>query len=308
MKKVFLTGSTGFVGSFVLRELLCEGYEVATLIRPTSDVSRINGELCSVNIINGDFNNLEAIYHNLKTFAPEVVVHLAWQGVKAADRNSSCQIENINASVGIFKLTQKLGCTMFLGMGSQAEYGPVSGRLGEDSPVRPTTLYGASKLSTCLLLDRLANQSNIRFAWLRLFSSYGPGDDPSWMIQYVARTLLQGGRPALTAAQQLWDYIHVKDVAKAVVATIDNQSSGIFNLGSGQTRKLENIIELIRDYIDPNLSLGFGEVQYRPDQVMHLEANITRLQLATNWCPTIPLELGLREVVDWLKMFGCRNQ
>ncbi|MBL7372666.1 NAD-dependent epimerase/dehydratase family protein, partial [Escherichia coli] len=109
----------------------------------------------------------------------------------------------------------------FVGMGSQAEYGPVSARLDETVPTRPTTVYGAAKLSTALMLERLAEADGLSFAWLRLFSSYGPKDDLSWLIPYMARRLLAGERPALTPGEQIWDYIYVEDAAAAVAAALD---------------------------------------------------------------------------------------
>jgi nucleoside-diphosphate-sugar epimerase len=195
-------------------------------------------------------------------------------------------------------MTAALGCHRFVGLGSQAEYGPQTGRIREDCPTRPTTLYGAAKLATCLMLERAAASSGRGFAWLRLFSTYGPGDDPSWMIPYLIRCLLARERPSLTAAEQVWDYLHVDDAAAAVVAVMDMDAVGVFNLGSGRASPLRDIVTFIRDCIDPALPLGLGEVPYRADQVMHLEADVSALHAATGWAPSVPLQDGLRAVVD----------
>ena len=107
-------------------------------------------------------------------------------------------------------------------------------------------------------------------------------------------------RPKLTAAEQLWDYIYIEDVASAIRAVLDsNDAEGVFNLGSGQAYRLKTIIEKIRDLIDSKLPLGFGEVQYRPDQVMHLQADISRLNKATNWSPKFDLDKAIKETVAW---------
>jgi nucleoside-diphosphate-sugar epimerase len=82
---------------------------------------------------------------------------------------------------------------------------------------------------------------------------------------------------------------------------MNSRAHGVFNLGSGVAHKLADIVTTLRDLIDPSLPLGFGEVPYRQDQVMYLEADITRLTAATGWTPRVPLEVGLREVVDWLR-------
>src|ERR1019366_4311588 len=106
-------------------------------------------------------------------------------------------------------------------------------------------------------------------------------------------------RPKLTRGEQMWDYLHVDDVASAVVATFDSDARGVFNLGSGRALRLRAIVKMIRDAIDPALPLGFGDVAYRPDQVMHLEADVSALRSATGWRPAIPLEEGIAGTVAW---------
>jgi len=171
------------------------------------------------------------------------------------------------------------------------------GKLHEQTPTRPTTVYGAAKLATYLVLERIAATSGRPFAWLRLFSSYGEDDDPSWLLPYLTRCLLARQRPAVTAAEQRWDYIHVDDVARAMIAAMDERALGVFNLGSGQALPLREIICMLRDLVDPCLKVGFGDVPYRPDQVMHLEADITALRDATGWAPQVALVDGLRRLV-----------
>ena len=196
-----------------------------------------------------------------------------------------------------------VGVDYFLGLGSQAEYGPQQGKIQETSPTQPTNCYGAAKLAAGVVLARTSTASQRKLAWLRLFSSYGPGDDPNWLIPYLIRTLLDGKTPKVTHAAQLWDYIHVDDVAHAIICTLNAQACGIFNLGSGRAQSLRTTIEYIRDLIDPQIQIAFGEVPYRPDQVMHLEADITALTSTTGWIPKISMEDGLSSLVNY-----CRNK
>src|SRR5205823_6272032 len=112
---------------------------------------------------------------------------------------------------------------------------PQSARIDERCPPVPTTLYGAVKLSVSLLGRQLAAQAGMEFVWLRLFSSYGPMDDPGWLIPSVTLRLLGRERPDLTAGTQKWDYLFVEDAAGAVVeAATAPTLDGVFNLGSGR--------------------------------------------------------------------------
>jgi UDP-glucose 4-epimerase len=299
MNKILVTGATGFVGARVVRQLVAQGREVALLIRPSSNTRRIGDLLEHCTIIRGDLAQLGAARDELVHFSPNSVLHLAWEGVKGADRNSPVQLKNVRSSIALYELMQSLGCDNFVGLGSQAEYGLLSGSIAEDAPTRPTTAYGAGKLATGLVLERAAAASGRKFAWLRLFSSYGPDDDPSWLIPYLIGCLLDGEKPSLTMAEQVWDYLYVDDVAAGVIAALDAGARGFFNLGSGQARPLREIVTMIRDLIDPSLALGFGEVPYRSDQVMHLEADVSALAAATGWGPRVTLESGLAATVSW---------
>jgi nucleoside-diphosphate-sugar epimerase len=300
--KVLLTGASGFVGSYVLRQLVGKGVEVAALVRRPQDAWRIRDELARVQVLREGLEDADALRPAIEACKPTHVVHLAWSGVLGRNRNDASQHVNVCQSMRLLEIALGSGVRHFVGLGSQAEYGPCQARIDESTPTAPTTMYGAAKLATCLMAGRLCEVSEARFAWLRLFSSYGPQDSPEWMVPYLALKLLHRERPAVTAAEQLWDYVFVEDAAAAIVAAaMTDGAGGVFNLGSGTAPRLRDIIEKVRDAIDPALPVGFGEVPYRPDQVMHLEADITRLTAATGWRPRTPLDEGIRRTVDWYR-------
>ncbi len=297
-QRVLITGAGGFLGARVARQLVEQGRDVALVLRETTDTWRINDLLPRCTVIKGDLRAVEALRCPMREFAPQAVLHLAWEGIKGGDRNSPAHFHNVQSALQLYELAHALGVRQFLGLGSQAEYGPAQGRISEADAPKPTNMYGAAKLATAVFLERAAAAQGVAFSWLRLFSSYGPGDDPAWLLPYLVDSLLDGKRPALTAAEQVWDYLHIDDAASGVVAALDAESRGIFNLGSGVAVQLRSIIELIRDTIDPGLPLGFGEVPYRGDQVMHLEADIRALTAASGWQPRIDLHQGLRGLVE----------
>ena len=300
--RIFITGGSGFVGSEVVRQLVEDGREVMLLVRSMNSCERLQSLLGKVEIVNGSLHELGYVSKQIRKFQPQAILHLAWEGVKNMDRNSPIQIANISNTMNLFYLATELECSSFVALGSQAEYGVAPGKLSESALTNPTTLYGAAKLATCNLLKSAASVSlkkSPAVSWLRLFSSYGNGDDPSWLLPYLTNTLLSGNRPSVTLAEQQWDYIHVEDVARAIIAVMDASVSGVFNLGSGKSSQLRQIILTLRDLINPNLDIGFGEVNYRPDQVMHLEADIQALTSATGWIPSIPIEEGLSRLVTW---------
>ena len=306
--KVAVSGATGFVGSHVLAHLLRKpDWDVGVLVRQSSDTWRIRDLLGRATILRADLDDREGVRGALAAFRPETVVHLAWGGVPGRNRNDVEQVDNIGRSIGLLTAAHEAEAAGFIGLGSQEEYSRCDGAIGEETPVRPTTLYGIAKLSTCLLAERLCGTYEMRFAWLRLFATYGPKEDPAWLIPSVILSLLRRQRPALTDGSQQLDYLYVADVAEAVESVIRSPAAaGVFNVGAGRAEPVRRIVERIRDRIDPSLALGFGEVPHRPDQAMHLEADVQRLARGTGWAPRTSLEEGLDRTVEWYREHAGR--
>ena len=304
--RVFVTGATGFVGSHLTKLLVKRGATVAVLLRPGSETWRIANVLPYITQIEGDMLALQEAQNRILDFAPDTILHLAWYGVSNRYRNDEAQINNnLASSLALLRLALKSGCQTWVGLGSQAEYGPQNIIMDENAPTHPTTLYGTLKLCVYLLGRQLATGSGMRFAWLRLFSAYGPKDNESWMIPYLIKSLQRGERPSLTLGEQKWDYLYVGDAAEAIyrVATTP-EANGAFNLGSGEVSTIRNVAERIREMINPSLPLGFGDMPYLSDQVMHLQADITKLKRATGWSPQTGLEEGLKRTIAWYMRTG----
>jgi nucleoside-diphosphate-sugar epimerase len=297
-----VTGATGHIGSHLARFLLGENAEVAALIRPNSQPWRIEDVLSHLHVITGDLSSIENAGTAIREFKPEVVFHLAWYGVHRDLRNDASQLgQNLCGSIELLRLAYESGCRRWIGLGSQAEYGIHDQILTEDLRTLPTDYYGRAKLYVCLLAQKLCEKWEIDFAWLRLTASYGPMDEANRLIPSVILSLLRGNRIALTSGEQWWDYVYVEDAIKAVwKVAITPDAQGIFNLASGNACSIRSIVEHVRDMINPHLPLGFGEVPYGADQIMHLQADISRLR-AIGWSPEIDIDEGLRRTVDWFK-------
>jgi len=300
MKRAFVTGASGFLGAALVQRLIAEGVSVAVLQRGKEPGRRLHAWLDRVEILAAPQNSPESLRAGLLRWRPDTVFHLGWGGVGGSQRNDALvQCANVENAVQLATLCVKCGVEHFLGVGSQAEYGPRAEEIFETQCPSPTTMYGAAKLSAGILTERLCELGGVKHSWLRLFSAYGPDDNPDWMIPSLIRHLGKGLRPALTQGEQLWDYLYVDDAAAAFAAVAKARISGLYNLGSGAAIPLRGVIEQIRDSINPALELGFGEIPYRPDQVMHLQANIDKLKAGAAWAPATPLQTGLSATIEW---------
>ncbi|MFT4116885.1 NAD-dependent epimerase/dehydratase family protein [Bradyrhizobium sp.] len=296
--RIFVTGATGFLGSYVAENLLAQGHDVAVLLRPGTRPWRLAAILDRLDIIEGAFDEPATIGTALRSFAPDAVVHMAWRGVDNRERNSADQARNIVDAVELADLSADAGATIFIGAGSQAEYGPYDRAISESDVPRPTTLYGIAKLASGLMTERRCAERKLRFVWLRIFSTYGPKDGESWLIPSLIRTLRANGHMKLTACEQRWGFLHARDAAAAVSLALANPAAhGTYNLGSPDAPQLRDTVRRVHDLVGAG-ELGIGEVPYRPDQVMVLAADMRRLE-ALGWRPAIGLDEGLRETVAW---------
>ena len=300
--RLLLTGATGFVGAKCLELALADGHAVAATVRPQSPARRLAPFAGRYERLTLELTDRPALTAALSSFRPDAIVHLAWSGVANAARFELTQItENIDAACALVEAGAGAGCKAFIGTGSQGEYGAGSTML-EDSLPEPTTLYGAAKVSALYLTRQLAVQNSMRHVWLRLFSTYGPDDNEGWLIPTLITKMLRGERPQTTLGTQFWDWLYVDDVARGVLAAATSPTAqGVFNLGSGEAVQVRRAIETIRDLAAPDMELVFGEIPFRPDQVMHMQANIERLKAATGWAPQVPFAAGIARTVAWYR-------
>ena len=286
--RLFITGASGFVGAATLSAALEAGHEVAAPVRPGSPAPRLEDMEGRYRRLPLDLRDTANIAAAMAEFRPDAVFHLAWWGVANSARFDRRQVtDNIETACALTEAAAASGAKAFVGVGSQGEYGADS-TMAEDALPRPTSLYGAAKVATLFLTRQLAEQAGLRHAWLRLFSVYGPGDNDAWLIPMLIGEMLGGRRPRTTLGTQYWDWLYVDDVARAILAVaVTPAAAGVFNLGSGHPVQVRSVIERIRDLAAPGMVLRFGEISFRPDQVMHMQADISRLTAATGWTPRV---------------------
>lgn len=297
--RVFVTGASGFLGSYLVADLVNHGHEVAALVRQGSSTSRLQGLLSRITVVYGSLDDQSDLASALRQLQPEAVAHLAWRGVANSERNNPDQARNIVDATNLVKLAADAGATVFVGAGSQAEYGPYSRAIAPDDATNPTTVYGMAKLAAGRMVMKIAEDRGMRSAWLRIFSTYGAKDSEHWLIPSFILALAKGEKMQLTRGEQRWGFLHARDAAAALRLAITRpDGKGFFNLGHPDAPLLRDTLTKLRDLVNPSCDLAFGDIPYRHDQVMILQADIHRLE-QLGWAPSVDLEEGLRETVNW---------
>lgn len=298
-----VTGPTGAIGIALCEKLLRENVTVYAVCRPGSSRIKDLPKAAALHVVECDAKELATLPQKMEGVSVDAFFHFAWAHTIGQGRNDMpAQIENIQSTIDAVRSAKALGCQVFLGAGSQAEYGRVEGLLKSDTPAFPENGYGMAKLCAGQMSRVEAKALDLDHVWVRILSVYGPHDGPMTMISGTIRKLLAGERPALTAGIQRWDYLYAGDAADAFyLAACHGRNGAVYPLGSGQAMPLKDYIIQMRDAIDPALPLGLGEVPYGPLQVMHLQADISALQADTGFVPKTPFAEGIRRTMDWVK-------
>jgi nucleoside-diphosphate-sugar epimerase len=295
--KIFVTGGTGFIGSHLIRALMADGHEVLALRRKTSNLSGCADFEKQVTWVNQDSSvwTLSVIEEK-----PVVIIHAAWGGVTAAERADwKLQTTNLTLFADLLQISANVDLTQFIAFGSQAEYGPINGRINEEHPCRPDTAYGTAKLAALALLEGFAREKKLAYVWLRLFSIYGPGERESWFIPNLIRQLRLGQSPQLSGCEQQYDYLHVHDLAAALLVVLRHpKESGVFNLSSNASLPLKQVVQLIKEYTGCHTEPAFGALPYRPGQSMCMEGDSSRFYQTFSFQPRIRLADGLLQLVQ----------
>lgn len=303
MEKVILTGGTGMLGLALIQLFIQKKIEVLVIVRPGSKRRNAIPVSDYVKVIECDLLNLSKVKGQIKDNY-DAFFHFAWDGTFGESRNDmQLQNQNIKAALDAVELAKAAGCTTFLGAGSQAEYGRVDGiKLGPDTPTKPETGYGIGKLCAGQMTRILCQQMGMKHIWVRILSTYGPHDGLHTMVMSGIIKMLNQERPQYTKGEQMWDYLYCEDAARAFYLAAEQGIDGsVYCIGSGQVRPLAEYITVIRDTIDPDIEIGFGEVPYYDKQVMYLCADIENLQRDTGFQPEISFEEGIRRTVQWYK-------
>ncbi len=302
MKRIVVTGATSMIGVALIEECLRHDIEIYAVVRSSSGKAgrlplseKIHLTDCSLE----DLSDLPGrIPGGCDTF-----YHIAWGNTgEARNKSTELQSRNIFYTLQAVRAAAELGCRRFIGAGSQAEYGPMDvEKISPDSPVNPSTPYGASKLAAGHLAGMLCRELGMECIWPRIFSVYGKYEKETTMVASGLRKMLAGEPTEFTPAMQRWDYLYSRDAGRAFYLIGEKGKGGsVYCVGSGQARPLKEYIEEMAALTGAGKP-GIGAKPYPPGAVMNLCADIGTLTGDTGFIPEYTFEQGIRETIEWIK-------
>ncbi|MBQ5345073.1 MAG: NAD(P)-dependent oxidoreductase [Acidaminococcaceae bacterium] len=307
MKTAVITGATGTIGRALIDVCIEAGYEVMAIVHRNSlrvlDLENI--EHCHVLNLNlAEYNNaLEEIQkQNIVLGDYAFFFHLAWMAPFGKDReNLPLQLQNVQDSLAAVHFAKALGCSVFIGAGSQAEYGRVEGKLAPDTPTFPETGYGIAKLSAGQMTRLACEQVGLKHIWTRILSVYGPYDREQTLISTAINDMMNNKETSFTPCNQIWDYIYSKDASRAMLLAAQKGKHGdVYVIGSGEAHPLKEYIQKIAEITGYKKEIGFGKRLYNEKQVMYLQADIKQLQ-EIGFEVKVPFEDGIKRIIAMKK-------
>ena len=299
MSRVLLTGATGFIGRHAVAPLVAAGHDLHAV---TSRKNRPEGD--GVTWHEADLLASADVVAELE---PELLVHLAWYVEPGRFWTAPENVRWLEASLRMLRAFADRGGRRAVIAGTSAEYdwrSPAE-RLDERlTPLRPATLYGASKHALHSVAERLAEQAGFELAWGRIFFVYGPGEPPGRLVPSVGAALLAGEPVPTTSGEQVRDFMHVEDVAAAFAALADSEVTGPVNVASGEAVTVRAIVEELAAAAGRPELPRHGALPDREGDPPRLVADVARLRDEVGFSPRIGLAKGLRETLDWLRSGG----
>lgn len=291
-------GASGFIGSWVARVLAARGESTTVLVRPSSDLWRLDG-VSGLTIVAAPESNWSQAIADIR---PTAIVSLDWSGVAGANRNDDSQWSNLDRQREVLTVAAASGTRRFVGVGSQAEYGPKSQPITEDLPANPVTGYGEAKLAAMQASREFCAANGIEWVWARIFSVYGPLDNGHWLLPLVADALRAGRDIELTTGEQQWSYLYALDAGSALATLATHpDAAGIVNVGNPSAPRLRDTLETFASHYSGTSDgrLLFGARPFEPNPVMRLEPAMARLE-ALGWAVGVGMDEGLAATMSWL--------
>jgi nucleoside-diphosphate-sugar epimerase len=303
-KRVLLTGAAGFVGASLSRRLVRDGHAVTAVLRPGGSRWRLEDLGAELSTAEVELADPEAVAALLRACRAEWVFHLAAHGAYSWQEDFGQIVEsNLVATHNLLTAAAESGCAAFVHAGSSSEYGYKDHPPAETERVEPNSVYAVTKAAATMLCAHVGRERGLRTTTLRLYSVYGPWEEPGRFIPTLIASGLRGGLPPLVSPETSRDFVYVDDVHEAFLraASSDTPPGAIYNIGSGRQSTVRAIVDLAVEQLQIRQSPEWGTLPQRRWDTKTWVADNTAARQELGWEPATSLHDGFAATVAWLK-------
>jgi len=278
--KILVTGATGFIGNYVIQELLRHGHTIIA-----TSAHKENAKLApwynQVKYIAFDLSLFDSSVNYQHFFDnPNMVIHLAWEGLP--DYKSLHHVKaNLPGHVAFLNNLVENGLKDFTITGTCLEYGMQEGKLDEEMETLPSTAYAVAKDNLRKFLQELQQQQkSFTLKWIRLFYMYGKGQNPNSLLSQLKTALAKKDKEFnMSGGEQVRDFLPVEKVAEYIVKTaLQNKFTGIINCCSGQPVTVKQFVNNYLQHKKQTIKLNLGHYPYSDYEPMAFWGDATKLK------------------------------
>jgi len=303
VRRVLITGANGFVGANLARRMLERGHRVHCLLRPDRAGWRLRDIADALTVHAVDLTDAAALDAVVREVRPHWVLHLAAYGAYASQTDAArCVRTNVEGTVQLVDAAARSGVERLVHSGSSSEYGIVDHAPGEEEPLAPNSLYAVTKAAATAYVRHVARTGALHTTTLRLYSVYGPYEEPTRLIPTLIVRGLEGRYPPLVSPRTARDFVYVEDVSTAFEAALlaPTAAGGIYNVGSGVQTTLEKAVDVSRAAFAIAAEPRWSSMPARGWDTDTWVANTARTQAELGWHATTPFEAGFARTHRWL--------
>jgi len=301
-----VTGAAGFIGCSVVRRLLARGAEVHLLLRPDAATWRL-ADIGDVRVHHVDLPDAAAVQAVVRESAPAAVVHLATHGAYESQADNQRILKsNILGSLNIMEASLGAGVRVFVNLGSSSEYGVKQEAMRESDRLEPNSVYAVAKAAQTHLATLMAAKGRMSAITFRLFSVYGPWEEPDRLIPTVIRRARAGLPLEMASPDTARDFVYVDDVVDALVdfGRLQDLNGQIFNLGSGVQSTLRDVVDLVLSVARSRSEVRWGAMPARRWDTNCWQADISKARSDLGWEPRHTLREGIVRMATWMESAG----
>ncbi len=305
VKRALLTGGTGFIGANLARRLLDDGHDVHLLLRPGHASWRIEEIRARVTVHEADLAEPSGLDATVARIRPDWVFHLAAHGAYSWQTDLERILRtNFLGTVHLVQACVKAGFEGFVHAGSSSEYGLKDHAPAETELLEPNSPYAVAKAAATHFCRLAARERGLSIVTLRLYSVYGPFEEPARLVPTLIVHGLRGDLPPLVAPSVARDFVHVDDAVEAFVRAASRphqQPGAVYNVGTGLQTTLREVAEHARAVLPICAAPGWGTMEKRSWDTSVWVSDPRLIREKLGWKPALSFPEGLRATVEWLK-------
>lgn len=299
MEKVIITGANGFIGKALTSYLLQKDVQVYAIVRHSQNDFPIHNK--KLKVIKAEFNEYPLL-PNLINDTIDVFYHLAWDGVFGTPfKDYSLQLSNTKYSCDALMSAVQMNCGKFVMTGTVNELEVRKLLAMNECKPRYTCIYGTAKAASALIGKTLAYQNNIEFNEAILTIAYGPGDNSNMLPNLLIKSLLSNQRPKLVKGDHLYDWVFIGEIAKSL-AVIGEKGKNFktYYVGHNELRKFRDIVLEVRDIVNPDMELVFGEIADQ-SYLDYSKIDVDALYRDTGYKNNSNFKENILNTVEWIR-------